>query len=88
MNGLEAFLSFAEITFPVLLLVPPLITSFRRFAVPPGDLATFFDMLIVTYISIVAAALLKAGTEGSVLSFGLLVLCAFVTTIALRYVVR
>ena len=88
MNGIESFMSFAEITFPVLLLVPPLITSFRRFAVPPVELGRFFDLMMADYFAIVLVALYKAASVQGWLCFLLLAACAFLVTVALRYVMR
>jgi hypothetical protein len=85
MLNANLILSFAKITFPILLLIPPLITSFRRFVVPPLQLMRYFAVLIVYYLSIVLAAVLSATNVNTLI---LLVVSAILVAIALFYVIK
>lgn len=87
-DTLSTFLAFAEIIFPILLLVPPLITAFRKFVVPPIDLGRFFSWLLFFYFTVLIAAILSALIQGAWGSFGLLIVSAIPATIGIDYVVR
>ena len=85
---ISLILSFAQITFPVFLLVPPLITAFRRFVVPPLQLARFFLILMFDYTVIVFVSTLHLIIKMDWLSAGFLVVSVVLSTIALYYIMR
>jgi hypothetical protein len=55
MAHLEWFLSFAEITFPLFLLLPTLVTSLHVLVVPLRMVATFYGCALAEYVLIVSA---------------------------------
>lgn len=87
-DTLSTVLAFGEITFPILLLVPTLITAFRKFLVPPIELGRFFSWLLFFYFTVLEAAILSALIQGAWGSFGLLIVCAIPATIGVDNVVR
>ena len=87
-DTLSTFLSFGEITFPILLLVPPLITAFRKFVVPPTELGRFFSWLLIYYFILLVGAILSTLIQGAWASLALLIVSAIPASIGIDYVAR
>lgn len=89
MLGLERFLTFAEITFPVFLLVPPLITSFK-ILVLPTEMARFFFLLWADYVVITTAAgwLVITSNDCAWLPFVFLAVSGILVVVSLFYITR
>ena len=88
MPHLEWFLSFAEITFPVFLLTPTLITSFRRVFVHPVDLARFYAALLAHYLTIVLAIVYSLGAKSAELTFVFLLVSVALVSRGILYVMK
>ena len=85
MPNLEWLLAFGQITFPVFLLIPALITSFRT-PIPARDLGRFFVILWVDYGVIVLGSAL--GVHRNVMNLAFLIFSVVLIGIALFYVMR
>jgi len=88
MAHLEWFLSFAEITFPVFLLIPSLITSFRRQAIPPVELGRLYFGLLMYYLTIILTILCSLGAQGSWVAFVITIISATLVSWSLFYIMR
>ncbi|HID29646.1 MAG TPA: hypothetical protein EYP19_06520 [Desulfobacterales bacterium] len=87
MARLEWVLSFAQITFPVFLLIPTLITSFHV-SITPLKLGRFFVALWVDYLVIVVALAWSAVVQEDWAILGFLIVSMVLIGIALFYVTK
>ena len=87
MARLEWFLSFAQITFPVFLLVPTLITSFHVI-IPLSKLGRFLVVLWIDYLVIVVALAWSAVVQKDWAIFGFLIISIVLIGIALFYLTK
>lgn len=55
MPRIELFLSFAEITFPVFLLIPTLVASLRILVVEPQQVARLYGVAVGEYLVVILA---------------------------------
>lgn len=87
----EWVIAFAGITFPVLLLFPPLVTSFDNL-IPLTGAATFSLVLWAYYFVIVLAMVLAiiwpSFNQQEWMTLGFVVTIAVLGAIAIRYVIK
>lgn len=87
MPNLDWLLSFAEITFPIFLLVPSLVGGLGKH-ISPIELVRFYLVLLVQYLIIGLALAYGLGAEGDWQTFGLLIVSAVLVSVGLWYVMR
>lgn len=85
MLRLDWILAFAQITFPILLLIPTLISSFH-ISLPLADVGRYFVLVWVYYVVIVLGSTLDVQKDWLTISF--LTFSVVIIGIALFYVTR
>ena len=87
MSSCQLFFTFAEITFPMALLVPGLLTS-MRVLVPVEDMATVYSLLASYYLVISGVAVYSLAARAERSLFCVTVACVFLVGWILFYVIR
>lgn len=87
MPGIELFLSFVQIVFPIFLLIPPLITSFNVL-IPLSEVAAFFVLLWVDYAVLVIVEASSAVIDSAWIVVFLIIVSAILVGVTLFLVMR
>lgn len=87
MPGLEWILSFVGITFPIFLLIPPLLVSLEV-RIKPRQEALFWGVLVVQYITLASVVAVEFVEAKHWPTLGLLVFSVILASIPLSLVIR
>jgi hypothetical protein len=84
MAHLEWFLSFAEITFPVFLLLPALVTSLHILEVPLDLVAVLYGCTLAEYVLVIVAIGYFLAVDDAWLTLALFAISTFIVSVAFQ----